>query len=110
MDALGSLGFPAAAGSQGLDSGAVHGKSNDPAAIDKVAHGFESLFVSALIKEMRQSLENGSLFAEDTSDILGGMFDMFMSQHLAKQSPLGIGQMARRQLSRNAETRTVPET
>jgi flagellar protein FlgJ len=110
MDALGSLAAPTVVGSQGSQLGVPHGKRNDPAAIDKVANGFETMFLSMLLKEMRQTLEAGSMFAEDTGDVLGGLFDMFMSQHLAKQAPLGIGQMVRRQLSTGHTTPPGKET
>lgn len=64
--------------------------------IEKVAADFESVFISVLFKEMRKTLEEGSLFPGDTSDIYGSMFDTFMAQHMAQQgSALGIGDMVR---------------
>lgn len=61
--------------------------------IKAAAKDFESVFLSMMLKEMRNTLdqENGGLFAGEGSDTLGGMFDMYMSQHLAKTQPLGIG-------------------
>ena len=60
--------------------------------IEQVASEFESVFLSLLLKEMRNTLdqENGGLFGGEGSDTLGGMFDMFMGKHLADSSPLGI--------------------
>jgi flagellar protein FlgJ len=53
-----------------------------------------------MLKEMRNTLdqENGGLFAGEGSDTYGGMFDMYMSQHLAKSQPLGIGNAVGRAL------------
>jgi flagellar protein FlgJ len=63
-----------------------------PDRVEEMASEFESVFLSMLLKEMRNTLdqENGGLFGGDESDTFGGMFDLFMSQHLAEASPLGI--------------------
>ena len=59
---------------------------------ETVGHEFESMFVSLLLKEMRNTLDTGEggLFGSEQSDTFGGMFDQFMGQHLAEASPLGI--------------------
>lgn len=46
-----------------------------------------------MLKEMRNTLDQGEggLFGGEGSDTFGGMFDMFMSEHLAESKPLGIG-------------------
>ncbi|MEQ1904050.1 MAG: rod-binding protein [Pirellulaceae bacterium] len=69
---------------------------NDQEAMKKVAEQFEGIFFSLMLKEMRQSVsidQDGGLFAGESSDTFGGMFDLFLGQHLASSSPLGIGQM-----------------
>lgn len=62
------------------------------------ARGFESIFLNILLKEMRQTLGPGGLFSGDGSDIYGGMFDQFMSQHLAQGKGMGLAQALIRQL------------
>ncbi len=62
------------------------------------AQGFESVFLSMLFKEMRQTLEPGSLFGNDSSDIYGGLFDQFMAQHLAQGKGMGLAQALLKQL------------
>ena len=59
---------------------------------ESVGKEFESVFVSLLLKEMRNTLDTGEggLFGSEKSDTFGGMFDQFMGQHLAEASPLGI--------------------
>lgn len=72
---------------------ASKGKGNElPINSTKVAEGFESLFLSLLIKEMRNTLDpsEGGLFGSESSDSYGGMFDMFMGQSLAANRQLGI--------------------
>jgi Rod binding domain-containing protein len=78
---------------------AEHGHPKDPKAIENVANGFESMFASMLMKEMRQSLGHGTMFGDDKGDVLGGMFDYFMGQHVAPAGSLGIAAMIRKQLT-----------
>ncbi len=60
----------------------------------ELAKQFESLFVSMLVKEMRQtsSGEEG-MFPGDSSDTYGGIFDMYMGQHIAENGGLGMAEM-----------------
>ena len=63
------------------------------------AHAFESMFTSLLIKHMRQPLEKEhGLFGHDPSDVMGGLFDHFMGQHIAQKGGLGIGKMIEKHL------------
>ena len=64
-------------------------KSGSRGSAPELAREFESVFVAMMLKEMRQSLENG-LFPGDSSDTLGGLFDMTMGKHIADTSG-GIG-------------------
>ena len=56
---------------------------------DKVAKDFESVFVSLMLKTMRQSMSE-DMFAGDNSDTFGGMFDMYMGQHIAENGGIGL--------------------
>lgn len=62
------------------------------AGLESAAKEFESVFLSMMLKEMRNTLDQqeGGLFGKEGSDTFGGMFDMFMGQHLADAQPLGI--------------------
>jgi flagellar protein FlgJ len=72
---------------------------DDPHSIARVAKDFESVFVSLVLKEMRQSLGPGSLFGSDTADVNGGLFDMFMSQHLVDAGGFGVAKMMEQALA-----------
>jgi len=75
----------------------ANGRQPDNArAIDKAAKDFESVFLSLLMKEMRQTLSSGSMFDQDKGDVLGGLFDHYMGEHLAKAAPLGIAAMVKK--------------
>lgn len=75
---------------------------------DDVGQQFESLFVSMLIKEMRESGSEEGMFAGDSADVYGGMFDTFLGQHIASQGSLGIADMINRQISPKAATPPAP--
>ena len=51
----------------------------DPRTISKQ---FEGIFATIMLKQMRQSLENG-LFPGDSGDVLGGRFDHYIGEHIA---------------------------
>lgn len=83
----------------------VETPSKDPG---KVSKDFESVFTSMLLKEMRNSLEPGSLFSEDTSDIYGGMFDQHLGQHMVDAGGIGLAKMVREALERSAGVQPLP--
>ena len=58
----------------------------------KVAQEFESVFISMMLKSMRESMSK-EMFAGDNSDTFGGMFDSIMGQHIAQQGGLGMAEM-----------------
>lgn len=63
----------------------------------EAATGMEGLFASMLLKQMRQTLEPGALFGSDNGDVLGGLFDATMGQHLSRAGGLGIAQLLQQQ-------------
>lgn len=67
----------------------------------KVAQDFESVFASMLLKEMRQSLEPGSLFGEDSGDIYGGLFDKYFGDQMTKANGLGLSNMMQQALEKS---------
>ncbi len=75
------------------------GQTRNPQEIAQAATGFEELFLSMLLKEMRETLEPGVMMGEDQSDVFGGLFDLFMSQHLATAGALGIADMVKNQVT-----------
>jgi peptidoglycan hydrolase FlgJ len=67
----------------------LSGRSFSDAA--SAAREFESVFVSMMLKTMRQSMSK-DMFAGDDSDTFGGMFDSFMGQHIADNGGIGLAQ------------------
>jgi peptidoglycan hydrolase FlgJ len=64
-----------------------------------MAKEFEATFVSMLLKDMRQTLgEEDGLFPGDSSDVQGGLFDMFMSKHVSDGAGMGLAAALVRQM------------
>lgn len=62
--------------------------------LDQAGQEFESLFLSMMLKEMRQiEGEEGGLFGGDGGDVYGGLFDLMLGQSMAQSSPLQISQL-----------------
>jgi Rod binding domain-containing protein len=58
--------------------------------VRKVIEEFEGVFMSMMIKQLRETNNGEGFFPGDHSDTYGGMFDMFMGQHLAQGSQTGL--------------------
>lgn len=70
----------------------------------ELAREFEGLFVSMLVKQLRQSSESGAgLFPGDPSDTYGGMFDMYMGRHLAESGGIGMAQFIQSAIEKQAQ-------
>ena len=63
--------------------------SPDAESLATVSEEFEGVFLAMLLKTMRSTVSSDGMFAGDKSDTFGGMFDLFMSQHLASSDALG---------------------
>jgi len=58
--------------------------------IDVAAREMEGLFVSLLLKEMRQTSSEGGMFPGDSSDTFGGMFDLYLGKYIAESGGIGL--------------------
>lgn len=70
-----------------------HPSPSDARATQQVAKEFESVFATILLKEMRATLEEGTLFEGDKGDVYGGIFDLYLGQSIAESGGLGIAEM-----------------
>lgn len=86
-------------------------KVDDARRLADTARELEATFLSMLLKEMRQTLdEDGGLFPGDTGDVQGGLFDLYMSKHLADAGGVGMAAALERQLQHTyAPGRTTPD-
>jgi flagellar protein FlgJ len=67
----------------------------------EAAKEMEATFLAMLLKQMRETLDTedgGGLFPGDTGDVQGGLFDLFMSKHLADAGGVGMAAALLRQM------------
>ena len=86
------------------------GGSTAPASTDqnaRVAEDFEGVFASLLLKEMRKTLEPGTLFGEDSGDVYGGLFDMYLGQQMTQSGGFGLAKMVRESMERSQSVNTA---
>ena len=67
----------------------------DPKELDRVAVEFESVFLTLLLKEMRESMTTGGLFENDPGGTYGSLFDLYMGRHLAESGGVGLAETIR---------------
>lgn len=77
------------------------------------AKEMEATFLSMLLKEMRQTLDSedgGGLFPGDSGDVQGGLFDLYMSKHLADAGGVGMAAALIRQMKATGSPQTAQTT
>jgi flagellar protein FlgJ len=67
-------------------------KGTAEARLKDTAKEMEATFLSMLLKEMRQTLDEdgGGFFPGDTGDVLGGLFDLYLGRHMADSGGIGM--------------------
>ena len=95
MDAIGLNPVPVSPLGASPESLAAQLRSGDPRSVARVAADFEALFVSLVLKEMRQTLEPGTLVGGDVGDSYGSLFDLYLGKHLAEAGGFGVAEMVR---------------
>jgi flagellar protein FlgJ len=93
-----------------LESLSARVKRGDKAAIPALARQFESVFMAQMVKEMRNTLEPGTLFGNDPGDVYGGIFDLFMGNHLAKAGGIGLAKVLEQHMGPAAHARSATST
>ena len=75
--------------------GAAEPASPKSKRVEEAIRDFEGLFLSMMIKELRQTSSGDGLFPGDASDTYGGMFDMMLGNQLAAGKGLGLESLFR---------------
>jgi Rod binding domain-containing protein len=76
--------------------------------IEDTARQFEAVFLSMLLKQMRESLEPDGLFAGDAGDVHGGLFDFYLGKHLADAGGVGFAAAIVNQLAPTTNAKPTP--
>ncbi len=87
--------------SKGLDALRHASKDNSPEALKAAATQFEALFVSMMLKSMRQAGSQEGMFDNEQSRMYTSMLDQQLSQKMASRG-IGLADAMVRQLSNNA--------
>ncbi len=74
-------------------------RKHDPAALQKVAAQFESVFLSMVLKSMRQAKLADGIMDSDQSKFFQDMYDQQLALHLAAKPGIGLADLMVRQLS-----------
>jgi peptidoglycan hydrolase FlgJ len=121
MNALPTLGIDSIALQSSInrrlksDTSAVHQdpaeKLNRLAKIKKSCGEVESLFVSSLIKAMRQTIPSGGFMAKTPgSDVYEAMIEQQLSQYLSAGVGMGLGQTVFNQMVRSENLEDVADS
>ena len=74
--------------------GRLNTQPKDKKELVDTAKKLEGVFLSMMVKQMRQSMSEDGLFGEGShGEVLGGMFDQMMGEELSERSALGIAEL-----------------
>ncbi|MER3415380.1 MAG: hypothetical protein C4297_04090 [Gemmataceae bacterium] len=74
---------------------------------EDVIREFEALFMSLIVRHIREGTIQNGLFGYDPGGIYSSFFDVYLGQELARSQPLGIGHILRKHLIAGAEKENV---
>ncbi len=77
----------------------IEAKAKTPEAIKEVAKQFESIFLSRVLKTMRQAKLSEGVFESDQSQFYQDMYDQQLALHLSGDSGTGLADIIAKQLS-----------
>lgn len=86
---------------KGLDALKQAARNNSPEALKAAATQFEALFMSMMLKSMRQAGGQDGMFDNEQSRMYTGMLDQQLSQKMASRG-IGLADAMLRQLSNNS--------
>ncbi len=91
----------------GLNRLKTQARQHDPAALQKVAAQFESIFLNMVLKSMRQAKLADGIMDSDQSRFFQDMYDQQLAVHLAAKPGIGLADLIVKQLSPETGGRNV---
>ncbi len=82
-------------------------RKQDPAALQKVAAQFESIFLSMVLKSMRQAKLADGIMDSDQSKFFQDMYDQQLAVHLSTKPGIGLADLIVKQLSPKSQEQNV---
>ncbi len=89
---------------QGLTALRAQAREDQEAALDEVAHQFESLFVQMMLKSMRDAGLGGGLMDSKQSDFYREMYDKQIAMDISQTRGIGLADVIKRQLGEAVDT------
>lgn len=82
--------------------------NQDPEAIKVAAQQFESMFISMVLKSMREANASmkSEMFSNETQDFYQDMYDHQLSSKLSENNGVGLSEILIKQLSKNLGSNT----
>jgi flagellar protein FlgJ len=77
----------------------LQSREDPEGALHEVAQQFESVFITMMMKAMRDTLPKDGMFQSGQMDTYQEMFDQQLALDLSRQNGLGLGAVIERQLS-----------
>lgn len=93
----------------GLAKLKTEAKEKTPEAIKEVAKQFESIFLSRVLKTMRQAKLAEDVMGSDQSDFYRDMYDQQLAVHLSGDPGIGLADLIVKQLSPEKENHNEPQ-
>jgi len=85
------------------------GKSLDEGKLKKACEDFESIFISKMLKVMRQSIpKTGLLDGGSQQDMYLSLFDEELSKSMAKKGGMGLGKILYQNVTNQGKNRNLP--
>lgn len=88
--------------------GTLKPTAGDDKRLKQTCSDFESLLVSQMLANMRQTIPENSLFgSSDADDIFQDMMDQQIAQNIAESGSIGIGKLIYKQVSEASKSAKV---
>ena len=108
--AIEDYGSRIALDARALDDLKAKSKSDPRAALKGATQQFEAYFMQTMLKSMRDTLSQDSMFDSDQTRFYTSMFDQQLGQNLAGSGSMGLARMLEAQLSRSQFPGAAPES
>ncbi|MHB1590529.1 MAG: flagellar assembly peptidoglycan hydrolase FlgJ [Sulfuricella sp.] len=93
---------------QSVDKLRLQAKQDPDAALKAVAQQFESIFMSMMLKSMREAIPKDGLLDSEQGNLYTQLFDQQLAQKLSTGKGLGVADMIVRQLTRSGLVTSNP--
>ncbi len=95
---------------QGLSQLKLAAKEHAPAAVSKVAHQFEAVFIEMMLKSMREATPHAGLLGSSEERLYQNLYDHQIALNLAQGQGIGLSAMIEKAIRENAPHKSDART